>query len=516
MSAALQRKVAKLLSSKGRFSSDEVVECAMGLSEVIAEGDNNRESRRRLRSTLERRSVHIHSSLVTSFQAVDAQLTTLASSLTSLLTQCERTLAQLSSVKQSNALLVNATSQLQADAAELVRKEELVRAFLATFQLSEEDARALDEGEVNAAFFQALSRIGGIRERCQQLLLNSHQRIGLDILDGLGKRLEKGYERLYRFVQREAATLTTLPAPDSPFIPALTLLRSMPVYYDHCLNEMSQAHRLQLIQRFSQAMTRGEGGQRPLDLHAHDPVRYVKEMCSWTHQQVANERDFLQQLRALLDHQQQAFTHQLAGQPPHSQSPGLPPPSNDSSPSSTSSLLSAVFEGLSRQLRSRVDQALQSAPTAETAFRLWNVLAFYSHQMGPLFPAEATFRVTLHNLADNARASFFDVMRRQGERSCTRSRRSRRTTCRLPPSSPKASANSQPSSPSQPRPPSRPRRPWSWRLCSQPRSTRCCPPYTRPHPRSPPTSRRCTQSTTWTRRSGRSSGSRERGEGRRC
>ena len=407
MSATLQRRVSRLLSSKGRFDAADVVEASAGLSDFVLPGDNSRDNRRRLRSLLERRSVHIHASLVHSFAAVDAQLSGLSTSLHALLALCESTLEHLSQVKAHNAALVQRTALLQADEAALEAKAALVESFLAHFTLSEEDARALDEGEIDEEFFAALGRIGVIREACAALLVGSfHQRVGLDILDGLARRLERGYERLYRSVQQQAAALTALPPPSSPFIPALALLRAMPVYYEHVLAEITQAHRLHLIQRFMAAMTRGEPGQRPIDLHAHDPVRYVSDMLAWTHQQVANERDFIAQLTAMLDDQQRALA-----QPQQQHSTAQP-----TSEASRAQLLSAVFEGLSRLLRTRLEQALQSQPTAETAFRVWNVVAFYQATVAPLFPPEATFRATLHAMTDSARAHFFDVMKRQGDK----------------------------------------------------------------------------------------------------
>ncbi|KAF6755603.1 oligomeric Golgi complex subunit 6, partial [Ephemerocybe angulata] len=38
----------------------------------------------------------------------------------------------------------------------------------------------------------------------------------------------------------------------------------------------------------------GPGGlPRPIELHAHDPIRYVGDMLAWVHQSIAAEREFL-------------------------------------------------------------------------------------------------------------------------------------------------------------------------------------------------------------------------------
>lgn len=46
------------------------------------------------------------------------------------------------------------------------------------------------------------------------------------------------------------------------------------------------------------ALTRGGPGgiPRPIEIHAHDPLRYVGDMLAWVHQTIAGEREFLEAL----------------------------------------------------------------------------------------------------------------------------------------------------------------------------------------------------------------------------
>jgi hypothetical protein len=91
------------------------------------------------------------------------------------------------------------------------------------------------------------------------------------------------------------------------------LLRSRPAYFDLCLADVCAVRRASLVRRFGLALTRGSqtvavganssssssastsslnasggggggGGARPIDLHAHDPFRYVSDMLAWVHQ----------------------------------------------------------------------------------------------------------------------------------------------------------------------------------------------------------------------------------------
>eukprot|EP00983_Pelagomonas_calceolata_P118427 1160507-Pelagomonas_calceolata.AAC.6 len=49
------------------------------------------------------------------------------------------------------------------------------------------------------------------------------------------------------------------------------------------------------MQRFITALTRGgpNGMPRPIEIHAHDPKRYINDMLAWVHQSLASEREFV-------------------------------------------------------------------------------------------------------------------------------------------------------------------------------------------------------------------------------
>jgi len=53
-----------------------------------------------------------------------------------------------------------------------------------------------------------------------------------------------------------------------------------------------------ILNLFLDALTRGgpNGLPRPIELHAHDPIRYIGDMLAWLHQAMAGEREFLESL----------------------------------------------------------------------------------------------------------------------------------------------------------------------------------------------------------------------------
>lgn len=64
------------------------------------------------------------------------------------------------------------------------------------------------------------------------------------------------------------------------------------------LSVLSQTRQSTLLNAFMDALTRGGPGglPRPIEMHAHDPLRYVGDMLAWVHQTIAGEREFLEGL----------------------------------------------------------------------------------------------------------------------------------------------------------------------------------------------------------------------------
>jgi hypothetical protein len=52
------------------------------------------------------------------------------------------------------------------------------------------------------------------------------------------------------------------------------------------------------LSAFVIALTRGgpSGFPRPIELHAHDPIRYLGDILAWVHQTIAAEREFVDNL----------------------------------------------------------------------------------------------------------------------------------------------------------------------------------------------------------------------------
>ncbi len=65
--------------------------------------------------------------------------------------------------------------------------------------------------------------------------------------------------------------------------------------HSYCFDEIVHTRSQVLIAAFHAALTVGGPGgtPRPIEMHAHDPLRYVGDMLAWLHQAIATEFELL-------------------------------------------------------------------------------------------------------------------------------------------------------------------------------------------------------------------------------
>lgn len=123
----------------------------------------------------------------------------------------------------------------------------------------------------------------------------------LDIMSTTSAYLEQGYEKLFRYCISEFrqaggrdAQLEVSPITSE----VVRRIRKRPELLSEALQTLSSIRQQSLQSSFLTALTRGgQGGlPRPIELHAHDPLRYLGDMLAWVHQAIAAEREFLESL----------------------------------------------------------------------------------------------------------------------------------------------------------------------------------------------------------------------------
>ena len=111
------------------------------------------------------------------------------------------------------------------------------------------------------------------------------------------------YERLYWWAQTTCRGLSHQ-SPDHPAMlsVAMRALKDRAVLFEFALTELGNARHSAVVRGFIDALTRGGPGgtPKPMELHAHDPIRYVSDMLAWVHQGAAWGCDLVGKLNAEL------------------------------------------------------------------------------------------------------------------------------------------------------------------------------------------------------------------------
>lgn len=123
--------------------------------------------------------------------------------------------------------------------------------------------------------------------------------LSLDIMEQMNKYLQEAFQKLYRWILREFKNLSM----DSPRVNTLIrhgllVLSEKPTLFESCLASFSEARQASIHQAFHDALTGSpsgliSGASKPIDLYAHDPLRYIGDLLAWSHSAIVGEREAL-------------------------------------------------------------------------------------------------------------------------------------------------------------------------------------------------------------------------------
>uniref|UniRef100_A0A674NC70 Conserved oligomeric Golgi complex subunit 6 n=1 Tax=Takifugu rubripes TaxID=31033 RepID=A0A674NC70_TAKRU len=298
----LSRKLNKILET--RLDNDkEMLEALKALSVFFTE--NSLRTRRNLRGDIERRSLAINEEFAQIFKAVKEELESVNEDVQAMSECCDEMTNRLKAAKEQTQDLIVKTNKFQGENHRLEVRAQVVQAFLGKFQLATEEMatlRGARDAPITEDFFKALRRVKHIHEDVKILLRTNQQTAGLEIMEQMAVLQETSYELLYRWAQNECRGLTQENCDIGPVLTeAMEALQDRPVLYKYTLDEFGTARRSAVVRGFIDALTRGGPGgtPRPIEMHSHDPMRYVGDMLAWLHQATASEREHLE---ALLKH----------------------------------------------------------------------------------------------------------------------------------------------------------------------------------------------------------------------
>ncbi|VVA93242.1 unnamed protein product [Arabis nemorensis] len=405
LAPGLSRKLKKVLEC--RTDSPDLVASLNALSTFYDE--NSSHARRNLRSTIEKRALQINSEFLSAADTTQIALDRVEEEVNALADCCDKIAEALSNSAATTSDIVSTTERLKQELEVTTQRQEIVNCFLRDYQLSSEEIKALREDELNEDFFQALSHVQEIHSNCKLLLRTHHQRAGLELMDMMAVYQEGAYERLCRWVQAECRKLgdTDNPEVSELLRTAVRCLKERPVLFKYCAEEVGNLRHNALFRRFISALTRGGPGgmPRPIEVHAHDPLRYVGDMLGWLHQALASERELVYALFDIdaADHKSSAKNT--------SENNLLKAGESD-----FTFVLDRIFEGVCRPFKVRVEQVLQSQPNLIISYKLTNTLEFYSGYISGLLGRDTALCNTIGMVKDAAQKTFFDILKTRGEK----------------------------------------------------------------------------------------------------
>ena len=371
-------------------------------------GDNTVEARRNLRGDIEARGLALVDDFVRAFEPLHEHISSLDAGVQSVVQSCDEILAQLDLAAGESVKFAEAQSALNTRRAAVSERAKLMDAFLRRFKLSDRQLAALSQGPGEGdggEFFDALDDVVRIRAECQALIASQFQSAGLELLDAMGLFQEQAHERLFAWVRRqcEEGLDADFPEPSDTLLRGVqTLAAGAPAYLESARESLADARAASLARRFAHALSQGGLGGRPIEMHSHDPVRYVGDMLAWLHQAMAVERALV--LRLFGAHAAAAEAAEAREEQPQH------PPQQYA----TAELLDRVFQGVAAPLDARARTVLGGPLSLVVAVKLGNLLDFYTATMAGVMGGPETRAVAaVAALRDEAQAIFFAAVKQQ-------------------------------------------------------------------------------------------------------
>ncbi|KAB5574564.1 hypothetical protein DKX38_001758 [Salix brachista] len=407
LAPGLSRKLKKVLEC--RTDSPDLVASLNTLS--IFYNENTPQSRRNLRSTIEDRSLHLNHEFLQASHTAQQALDRVEEEVNALAECCDNIAKALSSCSASTGDIISTTERLKEELEITSQRQDVVSSFLRDYQLSNQEINALRDEDLNDNFFKALSHVQQIHANCKVLLRTHHQRAGLELMDMMANH-SFHFNMRNEWVQAECRKLgdNDNPEVDELLKTAIRWLKERPALFKYCAEEVANMRHNALFRRFISALTRGGPGgmPRPIEVHAHDPLRYVGDMLGWLHQALASERELV---LALLDPDAVVDTGSTVNRFSKSLENGTGKTESD-----LTFVLDRIFEGVCRPFKVRVEQVLQSQPSLIIACKLSNTLEFYSYTISDLLGRDTALCYTLWALRDAAQKTFLDILKSRGEK----------------------------------------------------------------------------------------------------
>ncbi|CAK5280086.1 unnamed protein product [Mycena citricolor] len=383
-------------------------------SEVVP-GESAAQARKHLRRDMEMKLAEGSREFLKAFEEVDRKLEELQTHVAAMHADCDEAEKQLAMTTQSSAQVLERAGNLSEERCAgrenaRRREQEIHRVlFLDRFTLNDKEIEAITsrDVEVGKQFFHAMDKTERVRTDCRVLMAGEDgpTQAGRDIMASTSSYLEQGYEKLLRWCSYEFRQLgkdmqvevgTTMRE-------AVRRLRRRPELLNEALAILSQIRQATLMSAFLTALTRGgpSGLPRPIELHAHDPMRYVGDMLAWVHQAIAAEREFLESLFGVQGDGRMVGSVRTFAKKSEEED-------------WIRDLMDSAVEKLCVPLKVRIQQTIRSQESSIISYKIANLLQFYMMTMRRTIGETAVLSTTLDEITQLAYKVFYDAIEAQG------------------------------------------------------------------------------------------------------
>jgi len=234
---------------------------------------------------------------------------------------------------------------------------------------------------------------------------------------------QAGYDNLCRWVKKECANISYESTELNNLLSiAFSALSHRPALLTGCVEELEKSRCASLVVQFLDALAKGAAAtgtkdingmavkKKPIEMHAHDPIRYVGDMLAWIHQAVASESELIRSLFANMilanastnanqsvlsisslfttTMDENDSTLELSSEPNENAENNGYTDRETNNPHIVR-VLSQSFEGICRPFQVRVQQVLtetQRANEVEVIYRIANLLDFFQKTIQTFMP----------------------------------------------------------------------------------------------------------------------------------
>ncbi|KAJ2912469.1 hypothetical protein MD484_g7951, partial [Candolleomyces efflorescens] len=366
-------------------------------------GEYAAKARRNLRRDMESKLAESSHHFVKALGEVDLKLSALQAHIQAMHAACAEAEGQLQSTNEASKAVLERAGNLRDERQEVEDKKSIITLFLSKFTLSSDEVEALTSREVpvGPTFFSAMDKTEQIRQDCRVLMAGDEDgptKAGLDIMSSTSTYLEQGYDKILRYLSNEFRSTSK----DDPLFgqtevsgvtrEAVLRLKKRQELLTESLTLLSQTRQTSLQTSFLTALTRGgpSGLPRPIELHAHDPLRYVGDMLAWVHQAIAAEREFLESLFGVKGDGRmvgsvRSFAARKGGEAEEVEE-------------WIQELMDLAVVKLCVPLKNRVLQTVRSQESSIVSYKVANLLQFYLVTMSRTVGPEAVLTRTLREI----------------------------------------------------------------------------------------------------------------------